>query len=307
MAKIVMPTTDLGFKKILASNEHKTITQGFIADFFGLHVKLDDIHIVNPYSIQPMTASGTDAPQKKLRETLRDITVEIAGADVTIEMQMLREPNYTKRALYYLAELYTSNYNPESKQHRNHRRDHYATLRPTWSMNVLGEQVFDCQHSYHMFTLHDPNLNETLIPELIRFGFYELTKPDTVPQIARWRDFLLTGRAADTAPAYLKEAASIIEYVNLSPEERHMVDLHEKYIADRDASLYWAEQSGIDQGIQQGIQQGIDQGIRENQLVTARAALRLRIPHDQITEITGLDAATVNQLADELASAPTSP
>jgi len=289
MAKIVMPTTDLGFKKILASNEHKTITQGFIADFFGLHVKLDDIHIVNPYSIKTYPDPTQDDPAQILRHTSRDVTVEVDLVDMTVELQMRHQPTFVQRAYYYLADLYTSGYNRDLDT-ASLDPDRYSSLRPAWSINILGEAMFDCPHSYHMFTLHDHATGEELAPELVRFGFYELTKTDAQPQMARWRDFLTTGQASASDPDYLREAASIIEYINLSPQERHMIDAMEKASADYDAGLYWARHDGI----------------QETRLSTGRAALRLGIPHDQVAEITSLDADTVSQLAEELASAPTS-
>jgi len=278
----------LGFKKILASTDHKTITRGFIADFFGLDVDVDDIHIVNPYSIQPV--DGPDG-QRKLSETFRDITVEIADADLCIEMQVVREPNFVKRAVYYLDDLYTSRYKTGRGRRRRHypgELDRYAILRPTWSMNVLAQPGLACEHPFHMFRLHDVDLNESLVPELVRLGFFELTKPGAPVKLARWRDFLTSGVAQRGDPEYLREAASIIEYVNFSQEERHMADLHEKYIADRDAGLYWAKQDGIEQGVER------------TRFDNARAALHKGLSHSDIVDITGLDAATVNQLADEM-------
>ena len=123
---------------------------------------------------------------------------------------------------------------------------------------------------------------------LARLGFFELSKDGASPQQTRWRDFLTTGAAQSSDPEYLREAASIIEYVNLSSEERHMADLHEKFIADRDAALYWAEQNGIEQGLER------------NRFDNACAALRRGLSRDDIVAITGLDAATVDRLADEM-------
>jgi len=281
-----MPTTDLGFKKILASTDHKTITQGFIADFFGLDVDVDDIRIVNPYSIQP--AAGGLVGQRKLAETFRDITVEIANADLCLEMQVVRDASFVKRALYYLDDLYTSRYRSGRGKGRRRRRtnelDRYAVLRPTWSMNVLSQSGLECEHPYHMFQLHDVDLNESLVPELVRLGFFELSKPGASARLAQWRGFLTSGVAQGSDPDYLQEAASIIEYVNFSSEERHMADLHEKFIADRDAGLYWARQEGREQGLEH----------------TAREMLRRNFSTGDVVEITGLDAAAVNQLADKL-------
>jgi hypothetical protein len=48
----ISPINDLAFKKILASERHKDIPAGFIADFFGLRVAEDDLVIESPYSIK---------------------------------------------------------------------------------------------------------------------------------------------------------------------------------------------------------------------------------------------------------------
>jgi len=60
---------------------------------------------------------------------------------------------------------------------------------------------------------------------------------------------------------------------------------------------YWGELYGAEQ---LGIRQGIQQGTFDAKLDAARAALQLHLSHDQVMAITGLDAATVNRLADEL-------
>ncbi|MCL1912386.1 MAG: Rpn family recombination-promoting nuclease/putative transposase [Eubacteriaceae bacterium] len=51
------PTNDLLFKKMLASEEPKDITQGFIRDFFGIEADLGEINIVAPYSINAYKAA----------------------------------------------------------------------------------------------------------------------------------------------------------------------------------------------------------------------------------------------------------
>jgi len=75
-------------------------------------------------------------------------------------------------------------------------------------------------------------------------------------------------------------------------EERNMISAQEKAQADYDADMYWAEQGGIEQGIEQGTSQA--------KLDAARAAFRWGVSRDGVMAITGLDAATVDQLADEL-------
>ena len=290
LATAVLPTSDLAFKKILASNDHKSVTQGFIKDFFGVHVEVDDIHIVNPYSIKSYPKPGKDKSQV-LRETRRDVTIELNLADVTVELQLYRDPAFVQRSFYYLADLYTHRYdpNPDGVDQGPAR---FAGLRPTWSLSIMGQRLIDDHEAFHMNILADEISGEPFLPQLVRFGFYELTKPDPNPVTAKWRDFLLTGVAQADDPSYLREAASIIDYVNLSPRERDMVTWQQKNADYYDGGLYWAKQEGIEQGIEQGTSQA--------KLDAARAAFRWGVSRDGVMAITGLDAATVDQLADEL-------
>ncbi|MCL2491093.1 MAG: Rpn family recombination-promoting nuclease/putative transposase [Propionibacteriaceae bacterium] len=203
------PTSDLGFKKILASEEHKTITQGFIKDFFGLDVELDDIHVVNPYSIPAFEA---DAPVLGLQKTLRDITIQVVNADSAVVIQVHKEVHSVKRAVYHLSNLYVSQ--------RNEHQHNWKNLRPAWSMNVTTHQMFNDSCALHMFSLHDTRTGEPRLPVLAQLGFFELTKTETpTPVLSRWRDFLLTGEAQDDDPSYIRSAADIISGVNLSQVE----------------------------------------------------------------------------------------
>jgi len=282
----------LGFKKILASEEHKAITQGFIKDFFGLEVGLDDIHIVNPYSIHAFEqqADRGEAAQK-LQQTLRDITIEVVNADLAIEMQVHKEGHFIQRALYYLDDLYVSHYNDHQRR--------YMDLRPVWSMNLMGHLVFDDSRPLRTFSLRDDLTYEPLVPVLTCLGFFELTKTGTTPVLAGWRDFLLTGEAQNDDPSYIRVAADIIRWVNLSQEERDMDKLLEKALATQEAVIDYAREEGRSEGMQQGRSEGIEQGTRENQLANARVALRMGLAHADVAEITGLDVATVDRLAQE--------
>jgi len=282
------PTSDLGFKKILASEDHKTITQGFIKDFFGLQVGLDDIHIVNPYSIHTIEQIEDGVATQKLQQTLRDITIQVDTADLAVEMQVRKEGHFIRRAMYYLDDLYVSHYN-----HQQHR---YMDLRPVWSMNLTGHQLFDDQRALHMFSYRDDLTSEQLAPVLKRLGFFELIKTGTAtPELSRWRDFLLTGDAQDDDPAYICSAADIIRWVNLSQKERDMDKVLEKAIATQEDAIDYAREEGIEQGIAQGM----ERGAREAQLASARVALKMGFTHTDVAEITGLDPATIGQLAQE--------
>jgi len=307
MLKRVSPTSDLAFKKILASEDHKTVTQGFLKDFFGVDVPLDDIHIVNPYSIHAYEEDGKTGRRKVFRETSRDVTIAVSLADVTVELQMHRTPAFIERSIYYATDMQNARYNQETRSLGRLAADRFGSIRPAWSLAILGYTEWADERPFRMGIMCDEETREPFEPRMLRIGYYELTKPDTNPARARWQQFLLTGVAQPDDPGYLREAAAIIEYANLSREERRMVTSEQRAADYYDGGLVYARQEGIQQGMQQGIEQGMQQGMQQGtlgaKLDAARAALRLRLTHDQVMAITGLDAATVDQLAGELVSA----
>jgi len=229
--------------------------------------------------------------KSQLRQTLRDVTARVDTVDVTLEMQVQRVGSFVERAFYYLTDLYGSHY--DDHDHR------YSDLRPVWSMNVMGQPVFGCRHPLHMFVLWDVAHGEPLAPELARLGFFELSKTGLPDHLAQWRDFFLTGKAKDDDSSYIKQAADIIRWANLSQEERDMDKLLEKALATREAEIDYARQEAHREGLREGLQQGMQQGDREARLANARVALKLGITSADVAEITGLDAATVDRLAQE--------
>ena len=156
----VLPTNDLASKKVLANPEHKEIIQGFIHDFLNLDISVDEIKIMNPYSVKAYRAMLTakqaaearvETPANEfanepageslsdlgsprfgvqLRKIVHDINIVIDTADVTIEMQIANHDAFMKRVHLYLADVYASNYHQQTLPGNN-----YVSLKPVWSIN----------------------------------------------------------------------------------------------------------------------------------------------------------------------------
>ena len=73
------------------------------------------------------------------------------------------------------------------------------------------------------------DIAKRLDKEYVRIALFELTKNvfDTQNQ-EYWRDYFLTGNAHPSAPDYIKKASSVIQYANLSEEERRVASVAEK-------------------------------------------------------------------------------
>ena len=255
------PTHDLAFKKLLASPDHMTVAQGFIETFFALKVDLVDITITNPYAIVGNPEETAD--RRRLIQTFRDITYTVGLADVTVELQVRRRTHFEARALYYACNLFNRHYH-ETDPDTPDRDQYYASLRPVYSLNVLEYLHFDCAHAVHMFDLADALWpEEQLRLGWLKVGFVEIarTKTEFKAETQRlWCDFLASGQAPPGAPDYLREAASMINYVNLTGEEQAVIDLVEKFEADRAAEIEWAEKDGEDRARRRMMGQAMSRG-----------------------------------------------
>ena len=123
-----------------------------------------------------------------------------------------------------------------------------------------------------------------------------------------WRDYFLTGEAHPDAPEYIKLASHIIEYENLSEEERNVSELLEKARADYDAGFSSAYHDGIEKGIHDGIEKGIHDGIEKGKIVgvqereieMAKDMLRDNEPIEKIIRFVRLDESTIIRFKTEI-------
>ena len=232
----ILPTSDLGFKKVLASEENKDILAGLIKDFF--EIKAEDIVIEKPYSIAVCKELIENEEVSKLRQTLKDVAASFKSADFVSEVQIRKTLFYEERALYYPFERFVQNYSKIGtiKIGLDGKPLRYSSLRPIYALNILGYTLFEeDDDTLRIFELYDPKRNKRF-KRLLRVGFFELGKTniETVNQ-KHWRHYFNTGEASSEAPEYIKKASKIIEYVNLSEEERNVMTAIERLEANDQA------------------------------------------------------------------------
>jgi len=260
---VVLPTNDLAFKKLLSSPDHEEVARGFIGAFFGPEVAAGDITITNPYAIVGDPRDERD--RRRLLQTFRDITFTVGLADVTVELQVRHEKCFEQRALYYAFDLFNGHYHEAAPGEDEDRTSWYKSLRPVYSLSVLDHEHFLCRHAVHMFPLKEVLWpGEGLELRWLRVGFVEIGKAVFVREEQRWWcEFLGTGVAPAGAPGYLEEAATIIEYMNLTREEQAVIDL-----AEKDRAIQASERAGeLDdarlEGEARGRAAGEDEGRRQ--------------------------------------------
>ena len=251
----ISPTGDLGFKKVLASEENKDILSGFITDFFT--VIPEELTIHNPYSIdicREFTKNGTDI--NVLRQTLRDITASFKTGDFIAELQVRKTRHFDKRMIYYPLRRFCDNYNIPDRVETGEdgRLNRYSSLRTVYSLAVLGYNHYpDDGDALRILELYDP-VRRKHGSDLLKIGVFELKKPniETVNQ-KHWRDYFLTGIVPPEAPDYIKRASQIIDKANLGEEEMKVEQTLEKAQAILDAEHCGAYFDGEEEGRLEGI------------------------------------------------------
>jgi hypothetical protein len=239
--KRILPTGDLAFKKVLASEEHKDILCGLIGDFFDIYVPVNEITIETPYSIDAYKEFVKGEEAISLRQTIKDVAASFKTADFISEIQVSKTRFFDERILMYLFERFCKNYNKAGSMQIDIKGKHnrYSSLRPVYSLNIIGHNHFSGDdEALRIFELYDPKRGKKFNKDLVKLGFFELGKNriETVNQ-RHWRDYFTEGEVSADAPEYIKKACQVIEVANLSEEEKKVTTLLEKAQADLDAQI----------------------------------------------------------------------
>ena len=283
----VSPTNDLAFRKVLASEDNKDILQGLITDFYEIEV--ENLAIETPYSISDYKEVVDGKEVIRLRETNKDICASFMAADFTSELQVRAAAFFDERGIYYPLERFCKNYNKAGAMwvDSQGRYNRYSSLRPVYALNILGYTHFpkdgspDDDDALHIFEFYDIKKKRRYTKNLIKIGFFELTKGQGLTTNQKhWLDYFNSGVVDASAPKYIKKASNIIEFTNLAKEEKMVIDMLEKAEAIRVAEIHQDFLDGQD----------------KRTIEFAKIMLNKGEPIEKIVEYTGLSADYIKSL-----------
>jgi len=309
--------SDLGFKKVLASEENKDVLAGLIKDFFGVKVNAEEIVIEKPYSIAVCKEYIEKGEIATLRQTLKDVSASFRAADFVSELQVSKVQFFDERALYYPFERFCQNYSriDEMRTSSDGKAMRYSSLRPVYALNIMGYRHFEDDIALRIFELYDPKRRKRYKKNLLRIGFFELSKSkiETANQ-KHWRDYFTTGEAGADAPAYIKKAGQIINCINLSEEERNMLSALEKYEADQIAEREYIYLEGRSEGEKIGEKRGEKIGEKRGEKIgekreknksakekveSIKSLIKIGLTDKQISEVMKTDIAKIVKLRNQ--------
>ena len=102
----------------------------------------------------------------------------------------------------------------------------------------------------------------------------------------------------------IKEAIEQLEEMSADEKEREMYEAREKAILAYNSGMYDATQKGLERGRREGIKEGrekgrkegIKEGREEERKKVAKKLLQMKLPIEQIMEITGLKEDEIKDL-----------
>lgn len=215
----VDPKTDIAFKKIFGSSEHKIVLIEFLNTVLELEYLIEDVKILNPYQ----------APKiKGLKETTLDVrATDEKGHEFIVEMQVEKEVGFYKRAIYYSSKAYVQQMPVGGKYH---------LLKPVIFVGILNFKVFESDKYLSRHLILNAETLEHSLKDL-EFNFIELPKFNKTEEeleglVDKWVYFLkealyleMVPDSADTEA--LKQAYEIANQHGWSKEELEIYEYQE--------------------------------------------------------------------------------
>ena len=296
--KKILPTSDLGFRKIFSTKGKEYILQNFLQDILdgdGMGIKITQVHIGNPYNIIDVNQLSDDERKSLLLHTELDIhCIADDKYEVAVEMQLQKDKFIEYRIFNNSSLKYISNYDnifyTSDAGEKKKRKSKYAGLISVISLNIFGHHHFKkSQKALHVFRMYDVDEQKyTLSPNRYVEIYFELMKQhdnQLSKSLKAWRRLMLTGDAIKGSPSYIKEAAEMLKVSNLTPEERRLHEIYKKNrqkVLSREAYVF---------------DQGIELGIEQNKLDTAKRLLAMGFSVGDAAKGSDLDYNIVGKFA----------
>ena len=206
---------------------------------------------------------------------------------VNIEVQLINQQNMQARLLYYWSRIYGAQL--KEGEDYNMLKKTIAILIVNYEMPELQE-FKDSHTKWELLEKRKPNvlvfknieIHILEIPKLIKYN------KETEEKLGNWIEFLIKPESERVKMGArkdknLKEAVEL-EVISGDEKMRRIAELRLKYILDKNTNIRTAREEGITIGKEQKI------------LEIAKKSLKLKIPIEQISQITGLSIEEIEKL-----------
>lgn len=300
----ITPRVDIAFKKLFGVEENKDLLISLINSIVSEEDQVSEITLLNPYN-----------PKSFRNDKLSILDIKAKGIDgnrFNIEIQISDEADYTKRALYYWAKLYTE----QLKE-----AEDYANLSKAIGIHILNFTSIPESDKYHnvfhivekengLKYFRDLELHTIELKKFADSVSNELS--DVIAKIKTsldiWVAFLTKYSLLDkdNLPESLedntglKKALNVLEVMNFNEAEREDYENHLKWLQIQTNTLRNYEQKGKAKGLAEGKAQGKSEGRMEEKRKMAKKLLRRGISIDIVVEDTELTLQEVEVIKADM-------
>jgi predicted transposase/invertase (TIGR01784 family) len=295
ISKFLDPKNDLAFKRIFGSEKNKDILIHFLNDIFaGQTSPVEDVKFLKPIQEPEIAAQ---------RVSIVDIMCEAVNGDrFIVEMQVMHEPGFEKRAQFYAARAYID---------QRQAGIGYKDLKQVIFLAITEFTLFPNKPGFlsHHHVL-DVNTYERDLKDF-SFSFLELpkfkkTKNQLKTIIDKWAYFFKNARATSEndlnsiagSDIVIKRAFEELNRYSWTPEELRTYDsVDMKMEADR--AIF---EGAHDRGKLEGLEEGRKKGLEEGRIAIVLNLLEKKYDIEMIADITGLSVEQVRSLEIRLKS-----
>lgn len=284
MARFINPFTDVGFKKIFGQEVSKELIIDFLNDLLEGERNIRDIRFLDKELLPEIEGD---------RGTVYDIfCISDTGEYFIVEMQNIRQINFSDRALYYLSRAIARQGQPGNWM---------FALKAVYGVFFMNFRLYDTTDKLRSdIILANRNTHEQFSDKL-RFIFIELPsfikeESECETDFDRWIYVLKNMETLERIPfkarkAVFEKLEQMAEMASMSEKERdryeNSLDIYRDYLATA-AYVEQAEEIGMARGMKKGMEKG--------KIEVARNMKSDGLPIHAITKYTGLPVQEIEKL-----------
>lgn len=311
----MLPTNDYVFRRIFGSVGNEKITAGLINSIIKEEIKTIEIN-ENPI---------TEKELKDDKVGVLDLKAKINNEIVcNIEMQVVQQQDIDRRIMFYWGKMYTQDIK---------KNDKYSVLPKTIVILIANfklKKLKEIPKFHTKWQIREEEYRKIILTNTLQLHIIELPKlkkqlenmgyekqksnPKSMEgkdmwgnvinsddkRLVLWLKFLIDPEAITEKELQENEdirlAKEEYETIRQNEHDRELAELRIKYIRDENGIKEFAYNEGYEEGLEKGMEKGMEKGKQDKKLEIAKKLKELKMPTEQIIEVTGLTEEEIKNI-----------